>query len=225
MRKLAIITVMVSMVAVLVCYKATDAAQDEKATVAQAEGTASTAVQKRRAWRKFKREHPEQARMMMNICKQNPELGCGAMMGIGPALGKGPKGRGEPGRMGRMEQTGPGEEPGEIRGREGPRHAAAPEFAEQMKELRALKQEVRKLGMEYQAASDTAKKKKLEKTINKKLNQVYELKREVMHKRVEMVEQRLNRVKQQLEKYEKDRDGVIKAWFERVTEQTAYKEF
>lgn len=234
MKKLVIITAIISVIAVFACSRPGKATPNEtpgkKATVAaQAEDT-STPIGRQQAWRKFKKEHPEQARMMMRICRENPELGCGAMMGIGPG------GRGGSGRMGPMDagegpggmpgRMGPGSHPGYMKGMRGGPHAAmAPEFFKKMEELRLLKQEIRKLGMEYRATSDEAKRKELDGTINKKLGQAYELKREVMHKRVEMVEQQLKLVKQELEKYENDRSGVIKAWFERVTGQTSYKEF
>ncbi len=240
MRKLVLMTTVIFLVAVFACQGTSDAASDKsqgkEVSSEQTEDTAYTPAQRRQAWRNFNKEHPEQARMMMRVCRQNPELGCGAMMGIGPG-GRGGSGRMGPdkglaGKSGRMRpgrkpgHMGPGTSRGGMKGeRGGPRVTTNPEFAKKADELRSLKQEIRGLGMEYRSATDDAKKKELEETINKKLGQVYELKREVMHKRVETVEQRLKQVKKELEKYENDRNGVIKAWFERVTGQTAYKRF
>lgn len=158
------------------------------------------------AWQKFKEEHPEDAEVITDMIEKYPELRMIFMIPGqgGPAMGPGGR-RGQ----GRMEH---GRRPD-------------PQHIEMMRQLRDMRQQAFTLGEKYRNTTNAKEKKKIETDLRTLLGQIYELRLKEMQYRVKRVEERLADVKGELAKYEKDRNGVIDAWFKQLTGEENYKEF
>jgi hypothetical protein len=174
------------------------------------------------AWGQFQAEHPEDAQVIIDLLEKYPELN--TILGLG-CTGMGRPGmRGQPGMQGRRAarggQQGPGPGPGMGR-----MEQRDPEHLEQMAKLHALRQKAFMLGEQYQNAANATEKKKIEAELRQVLDEIYELRLAVMRYRVGHVERRMTQVKDELAKYEKDRKGVIEAWFKELTGEEQYRKF
>lgn len=175
-------------------------------------------------WEKFKKEHPEDAKILMDMMEKYPELkviigipGSGPRAGAGMGMGGGAPGRGMGSPRGGMRWA-PGEQGDRIRMRDPAHH-------DLMVKIMSLRERAFELGEQYQNTSDAQEKKKIEAELRKVLAEIYDLRLAEMKMRVKHVEMRVAQVKEELSKYEKDKNGVIESWFKRVTGQETYKEF
>lgn len=160
-------------------------------------------------WEKFKKEHPEDAKILTDMMEKYPELKM--IMGM---PGMGPRGGGMRGGMG-MRGGGMGDR---MRMRDPAHH-------EIMMKIMSLRERAFELGEQYQNTTDSQEKKKIEAELRKVLAEIYDLRLAEMKMRVKHVETRLAQVKEELAKYEKDKNGVIDSWFKQLTGQENYKEF
>ena len=164
----------------------------------------SMGPERRPMWEKFSREHPDDARTILDMIQKYPDLRM--ILGIGGPPG-GPGGlRGHLGRMERAEQRNP-------------------EEAERVKKIFQLRQQARSLGEKYNHTRDAKEKKKIDGELRALLGQVYDLRLVEMKSRVQGVENRLAEVKEDLNKFEKDRNGVVESWFKQLTGKEDYKAF
>ena len=158
---------------------------------------------RRMMWERFKEEHPEDAEVIVDMVEKYPELRMIMGMPQGGRPGRGPRGPG-------------GDQMG---GRD-------PEHMDRLRRMQELKQHAMELGDQYSDAKD-ADKKKIEVELRKTLNDLYDLRLTEMQYRVKKVEDRLVKVKEEMSKYQKDRGGVIDAWFKLLTQPSNedYKTF
>lgn len=154
--------------------------------------------EKMEAWQRFQREHPDEARAIMQLLEQYPEL-----RGVVGPPGARHKGQG---RRGRGENV-------------------SPEHREHMRQLREKREAAMKMSEKYRTTDDAKEKRKIEKEMRTLLGEIYELRREVMRYKVKKVEKKLAKVKEELSKYEKDRSGVIDSWINQLTDADGYKKF
>lgn len=161
-------------------------------------------------WEKFKKEHPEDAKILTDMMEKYPELKM--IMGM---PGMGPRGGG--GMRGGMGMRGGGM--GDRMRMRDPAHH------EIMMKIMSLRERAFELGEQYQNTTDSQEKKKIEAELRKVLAEIYDLRLAEMKMRVKHVETRLAQVKEELAKYEKDKNGVIDSWFKQLTGQENYKEF
>lgn len=156
-------------------------------------------------WGKFRHEHPDEAQLIINMMEKYPEL----RMILG--IGGGPGGPGSPrghmgGRMDRMEHR-------------------DPEQAERVKKMLTLREQARVLGNKYNHTKNAQEKKKIDGELRSLLAQIYDLRLAEMKFRVQNVENRMAEVKEDLNRFEKDRNGVIDSWFKQLTGKEDYKTF
>ena len=187
-------------------------------------------VKRVEVWKKFKKENPKDAATIMRICKEHPELRCGFIADENGRRDRRPGMRpgGRPGmRPGMGPGMGPEGRPGEGPGMGPPHERWNPQLAEKHKKMQELRAEAKELGRKYRETESAGEKKKIEKELRKVLNDLYVVRLELMKGRVKDVESRVKTVKTELEKYAKDRDGVIDAWFKKVTgnDEDRYKRF
>lgn len=159
-------------------------------------------------WEKFKKEHPEDAKILMDMMKKYPELKMIiGVPGMGPRAGGGMRGGARGWEMGdRMRMRDPAHH-------------------EIMMKIMSLRERAFELGEQYQNTTNTQEKKKIEGELRNVLAEIYDLRLAEMKMRVKHVETRLAQVKEELTKYEKDKNGVIESWFKQLTGQENYKEF
>lgn len=176
---------------------------------------------RREAWKKIMKEYPEDAQRLLKICKDYPELGCGPNEGPGrPGMGYGPP----PGHG--MGPGGPGGDPDDAFGPGmGPPWANNPTLLEKYKKIKQLRSDAFELSQKYQDAESDADKSKIEGDIRKILDEIYTIKLEVTKARIKQVEDRLASIKIEMQKYEKDKPGVINSWLEQLTGRSNYKKF